>query len=123
MTSLKILQNRFQKNILNNNSDIEKSILSSKNLSASEQMQIYQNSYSERIILAMMQDFPTLCDSIGESAFRSLVIDYLKEFPSTNFNLRYVGKNLGKFILQKDKSFIKFANLAKQEYAEIIQSQ
>lgn len=122
MTSLKTLQNLFQKNILNHYSDIEKFIPSTKNLSASQQIQIYQNSYYERIILAMSQDFPIIKTFLGEDAFAGMVCDYVKKYPSTNFNLRYVGKNLAKFLLETDATLAPFAELAEQEFRQLTTS-
>ena len=114
--NLQNLQKNFQSYILNNNSEITKNILSSKNLSASQQIQIYQNAYYERIVAAMMQDFPTITAFLGESAFAGLVCDYINHYPSQHFNLRYIGKNLSDFIAQKDESFAAFSDLAKLEY-------
>ena len=114
--NLQNLQKNFQSYILNNNSEITKNISSSKNLSASQQIQIYQNAYYERIVAAMMQDFPTITAFLGESAFAGLVCDYINHYPSQHFNLRYIGKNLSDFIAQKDESFAAFSDLAKLEY-------
>jgi hypothetical protein len=114
--NLKKYQEHFQSFILKNKNDIEKNILPAKNLSPSEQMGIYQNSYYERIIAAMMQDFPTILGHLGEDAFASMVRDYIDCYPSTDFNLKYIGKNLAAFLLEKDKSLLPFSELAQSEY-------
>ncbi|MCX7120599.1 MAG: DNA-binding domain-containing protein [Gammaproteobacteria bacterium] len=116
INNLRTRQQQFQSYILKDNLLILNNIISSKKLSAKQQLQIYQNSYYERIIAAMKQDFPILCESIGEAAFESLVCDYIKKFPSKNFNLRYVGKNLAEFILAQDESFAPYAELAEREW-------
>lgn len=116
MMNLKQLQKNFQSYILKNDFQIEKDIAPSKNLSPSQQIQIYQNGYYERIIAAMMQDFPIMVAMLGESAFSSLVRDYISHYPSKHFNLRYIGKNLSAFILSKDASLIAYSELAKLEY-------
>ncbi|OGT50372.1 MAG: hypothetical protein A3E82_05000 [Gammaproteobacteria bacterium RIFCSPHIGHO2_12_FULL_38_11] len=114
---LKTMQREFQSYLLKNDLRVLNSITPSKTLSAKQQLQIYQNSYYERIIATMKQDFPLLCESIGDAAFASLVSDYIKAFPSQNFDLRYVGKNLAKFILSQDESFAPYADLAEQEFS------
>lgn len=114
--NLKQLQKNFQSYILQNDAQIEKNIAPSKNLSPSQQIQIYQNGYYERIIAAMMQDFPIIVALLGEDAFSSLVRDYISHYPSDHFNLRYIGKNLSLFILSKDPSFISYGELARLEY-------
>jgi len=108
--NLKQLQQHFQSYILNNDLTIL------QNVSVSTHASIYQNAYYERIINAMKQDFPVLSSLIGDSAFASMVTDYLKSHPSTHFNLRYVGKNLSDFILSRDAELEAYADLAKSEW-------
>ena len=108
--TLKTLQSDFQEYILKNNLTILKNITQKNRLS------IYQNSYYARIITAMKQDFPRLCESLGDSAFASLVTDYINTFPSKNFNLRYVGKDLAHFIASKDPDFAPYAEMAQAEW-------
>lgn len=108
--NLKQFQTHFQSYILNNDPRI------TKNLSQSQQVQIYQNGYYERIAVAMLQDFPIIVAFLGENAFSSLARDYINHYPSRHFNLRYVGKNLPAFLLQKDNSLLPFSELARLEY-------
>lgn len=114
--SIKELQKNFQSGILKNNTAILKNISESSNLSPKHQLQIYQNGYRERLIGAMKQDFPIIFAILGDSAFSSLVTDYIAHYPPTHFNLRYVGKNLSDFFLEKDPNFAAFSDLAKLEY-------
>ena len=113
---LKNIQKTFQQSLLKNDDGFVSTIKSSKNLSSKKSMQIYQNAYYVRIIAAMAQDFPLLHEKIGESAFASLITDYLESYPSKHFNLRYVGKNLSKFIVERDPAFKLFSDLAAQEW-------
>jgi hypothetical protein len=115
--NLKILQEKFQSYLLNNDSQIAKNIKSSQQLTSAQQIQIYQNSYHERMIAALSQDFPILRAILGENAFSSLVRDYMSHYPSEDFNLRHVGKNLSDFIISKDHSLRPYSELAKLEYA------
>lgn len=114
--SLKTLQHELQSYLLTNNSKIVSKIISTQNLPAKSRLQIYQNSYYERIVVALSQDFPVLQASIGKDAFSSLVRDYIQAYPSNNFNLRYIGKNLSIFIAEKDPDFEPYADLAKLEW-------
>ncbi len=110
------LQQNFQSYILENNTQLVKNILPSKNLSALQQIQIYQNSYFERIIAALTQDFPVIHAFLGDSAFASLARDYISHYPSHDFNLRFIGKHLSEFLKNKDPIFLAFSDLAKLEY-------
>lgn len=106
---LKILQHQFQSYLLNNDDTILSAITSGH-------MTIYQNGYYERIISALKQDFPVLCEQIGDSAFAGLITDYLKSYPSKHYNLRTVGKYLSEFILSRDADFAFYADLARFEW-------
>lgn len=103
---LKTLQQQFQSYILHNN----ETILSEM---TPDRMSIYQNSYYERMIAALKQDFPRLCEDIGENAFASLIQDYLQSYPSKHYNLRAIGKHLSEFILSRDTDFAYYAELVK----------
>ena len=116
---LKNCQQDFQQYLLQNKKRIPKNVISTQVLSAKKRLQIYQNSYYERIIAAMQQDFPELCESIGVSAFSSLVIDYITHYPSTHYNLRYVGQLLSAFILSRDPEFKPYADLAHKEWLKL----
>jgi len=79
-------------------------------------MTIYQNGYYERLISALKQDFPVLCEQIGESAFAGLIMDYVSHYPSKHYNLRTIGKHLSEFILSRDADFAFYADLARLEW-------
>ncbi|MDP1573860.1 MAG: DNA-binding domain-containing protein [Coxiellaceae bacterium] len=113
---LKKLQQHFQSYLLKSDDGITSFIADTKHLSVQSRLQIYQNSYYERIITALSQDYPVLKMAIGDNAFSSLVIDYVKTHPSINFNLRTVGKYLSDFILSKNPDFLMYADLAKLEW-------
>lgn len=118
--SLKILQENFQASILIDDISVLKKLVAPIHLSEADSMSIYRNGYFQRIIQAMMQDFPQLCAHLGEAAFAGLVCDYLENYPPTDFNLRYVGKNLADFILSRDPAFAPYAELARAEWAACV---
>lgn len=116
---LKKFQSDFQSYLLKNKSTITKNIITSKKLSAKKRLRIYQNGYYARMIQAMQQDFPKLYAALGESAFASLVRDYIDHYPSRHFNLRYAGKYLSEFILSRDSAFESYAALASLEWENL----
>ena len=113
---LKTFQEQFQSFILESDETIIRCIAPSRLLSSEEKIRIYQNGYSERLIGAMQQDFPVLCALLGESAFSGLVCDYIDAYPSRDYNLRFVGKKLSDFIVEKDAALQAFSDLARFEY-------
>lgn len=114
--NLKSFQNHFQSYLLSDDIEMDRHILSSKKLSSSQKLTIYQNSYYERIIGAMKTDFPVMNNMLGDGAFSDLICDYIDSYPSHDYTLRYVGKNLAQFILDKDSAFLAYSDLARFEY-------
>ena len=106
---LKTLQHQFQSYILNNDTEVLSSM-------ESGHVTIYQNGYYTRIIDAMKQDFPILCQHLGDSAFAGLIMDYVKHYPSKHYNLRTIGKYLSEFILSRDLDFAFYSELARLEW-------
>lgn len=106
---LKLLQQQFQSTIFKSDTMILSEM-------TPHRMTIYQNSYYERIISALKQDFPVLCNELGESAFSGLARDYIQSHPSTHYNLRIIGQYLSEFILSKDPDFAYYADLARLEW-------
>lgn len=114
--NLKIIQTQFQQYILSSETAVFTSIDDNAALTAHQKMQIYQNGYYERIIAAMKTDFSILSAMLGDAAFSGLICDYIEAYPSQHNNLRYVGKNLSKFIFEKDNALEGYADLARFEY-------
>lgn len=63
-------------------------------LSSYDRLEIYNRQYWFRVIGAVAEDFPGLLAVLGEEKFDKLVLDYLKEYPSTSFTLRNLGSKL-----------------------------
>lgn len=114
--NLNQLQYLFHTFILNDNKNTVKIIRPCQKLSTQQSINIYKNSYFERFIAALKQDFPVLCAHLGEGAFRGLIIDYIKNNPSNHFSLRYVGKYLPEFIKNSHESFLPYSDLAQYEW-------
>ncbi|OGT26759.1 MAG: hypothetical protein A3I77_08080 [Gammaproteobacteria bacterium RIFCSPLOWO2_02_FULL_42_14] len=109
MKKLRQLQKQFQQYLFCNQTKIL------MHCDKPDRLTIYQNSYHERMIASLAQDFPALQTAIGEAAFASLVIDYVTEHPSTHYNLREAGKHLAKFILSRDPNFLPYAEMARHK--------
>ncbi|MBI4126061.1 MAG: putative DNA-binding domain-containing protein [Deltaproteobacteria bacterium] len=67
-------------------------------LSAAQRLDIYANMYFYRIRDALKDDFPRVLTLIGETHFHNLITDYLLAHPSEHWSLRYVGKDLPRFV-------------------------
>jgi hypothetical protein len=63
-------------------------------LTSFERLEIYNRQYWFRVIAAVSEDYPALGAVLGAKRFDALVLAYLKENPSTSFNLRNLSANL-----------------------------
>src|SRR5271169_4507073 len=69
-------------------------------LSSFERLEIYNRQYWFRVIAAVAEDFPALNAVMGEKAFNSMVLAYLRENPSTSFTLRNLGSRLPQWLAE-----------------------
>jgi hypothetical protein len=63
-------------------------------LSSFERLEIYNRQYWFRLIAAVSEDYPALNAVLGSRRFDELILNYLKENPSTSFSLRNLGAKL-----------------------------
>lgn len=59
---------------------------------------IYQNAYQRRLIDTLRADYPMLEQLLGVEYFSELAVDYIAEYPSKSYTLRYFGQNLSHFL-------------------------
>lgn len=84
---------------------------SSKKLTAEKRLEIYYKQYWWRLLTTLQDTFPTLCRlfSYGECN-STLFIPYLGDFPSSHWNLNFLGKHfylwLKKHYKAKDKQVV-----------------
>lgn len=67
-------------------------------LTSFERLEIYNRQYWFRVIGSVSEDFPALEAVLGPQRFRALVLDYLKNNPSTSWTLRELGAKLPAFL-------------------------
>jgi hypothetical protein len=67
-------------------------------LNSFERLEIYNRQYWFRVIGAVAEDYPALNAVLGDQAFDRLVLEYLRENPSTSFTLRNLGSQLPQWL-------------------------
>ncbi|MFT6333479.1 MAG: hypothetical protein ACI86M_000623 [Saprospiraceae bacterium] len=77
---------------------LETVIKSSKRLSAKQHLAIYQMSYVARLRNCLAKQFSALEYALGENLFRGFADEYLQQYPSTSYNLIYLGENFATFL-------------------------
>ena len=77
---------------------IESIIRGDDRMPARERLEIYANAYFYRLLDALKEDFPATLAAIGEVNFHNLITGYLIEYPPTEPNIFYAGRNLADFL-------------------------
>lgn len=86
-------------NKMQGSSNAHEMIKPSKQLSASQRIEIYNQQYWWRLLETMHKNFPLLTRLFGYSAFNEeLAVPYLYEHKSQHFSLAYLGENLSDWI-------------------------
>jgi hypothetical protein len=67
-------------------------------LTSFERLEIYNRQYWFRVIGAVSEDYPALRALLGDERFDALVLEYLKQRPSTSWTLRDLSADLPQFL-------------------------
>jgi hypothetical protein len=78
--------------------DIERCFLGSRNMSAAERVEVYANMYLWRQVDALREDFPKLAALLGGEGFYRLSESYVKEYPSEHPDLGHLGRHFANFV-------------------------
>lgn len=63
-----------------------------------ERLDVYANMYFFRILDVLREGYPVLLSLLGDDAFHNLVTDYLLQYPSRHWSLRWVGERLPEYL-------------------------
>ena len=116
---LRALQLRFQAYIEGTSEDFIDDIISTAEARAEHRLAAYYNAYRLRLINCLANDYAVLRQTLGEETFEYLVLDYLRQYPSSHPSVRWVGQYLARFIrtsAQANREFL--AELAEFEWAQ-----
>ncbi|EAQ82306.1 HvfC/BufC N-terminal domain-containing protein [Blastopirellula marina] len=67
--------------------DVEQVIGRSQKRTSIERLQVYGNAYFARLVECMREQFPALCETLGQELFDGFALDYLDKRPSTSYTL------------------------------------
>lgn len=97
---------------------LERLVTSGPQLSAFERVQIYNDGYFARLVECLVDDYPALCDALGEEAFSALARAYIDQHPSRSRNLNAFGQQVSTFCRSRHQPWAHFAaDLARLEWA------
>lgn len=98
MTSLQKTIENFHAYILKKDKAIEKSIAGPSKAFKKTRLDVYKDGYFLRLLDILSRDFVTIQKLVGKKKFSQLCKQYLANFPSTYFTVRYVGQNFEQFL-------------------------
>ncbi|MCE0724377.1 MULTISPECIES: DNA-binding domain-containing protein [Legionella] len=88
--------------------------------SIADRVAIYADGFYARLEEALMSDYSTLVEVIGEDKFTKMSKDYTQAYPSYNYSLNNFGENLSRFLTEtspyQKKPYL--AEIAAFEWAE-----
>jgi len=97
---------------------LERLVTRGPQLSALERVQIYHESYFARLTECLVDDYPALCDALGDDTFSSLARAYIDQYPSRSRSLNAFGRQLSTFCRTRSEPWAHFAaDLAGLEWA------
>ncbi len=93
MSHLSQLQTDFQAYLLNDAQGVNciHAIVNDQKVGATKRLSIYANAYRLRVIEALASAYPKLHSLLGDDYFDSTASSYIKQYPSTYRNMRWVG--------------------------------
>lgn len=80
--------------------DFSASLIGGPTLDIDTGLAIYHNAYRARLQEVLRNDFPTIWHWLGDEQFDQLAASYLRQSPSSHYNLRWLGKGFESFIYQ-----------------------
>ncbi len=100
--ALKTIQLQMLSWLQNGDPLIRKSVIGTEKVPLEIRLDIYANAYRFRLIEALQDTFPALHTLLGDEDFFKLGIDYLTDWPSKHFSLRYFGHQMSHFLNETD---------------------
>jgi len=118
MTELHTLQSQFQNYLTHGNIDpLLAQIAPSNTFAANRRLAVYFDAYRIRLHEILQLDFPKVRILMGEDNFRKAFVEYLTEYPSRHFSVRYFGQFFPDF-LEKHADFSDYPFLAEMAQFE-----
>src|SRR3990167_9902610 len=114
---LRNLQEALQAYVIENDLRVAGNIVTPVNMSVRDRLHVYRNAYYLRLTEVLENDFPVLCEIMGEEPFAALAQDYLDAYPSHHFSVQKVGRHLPKFLKNTTDCDPCYAELAAFEWA------
>jgi hypothetical protein len=114
--NLRETQQQLLDYLMTGNEAIKEQIVETEKVKSNVRLGIYGNAYALRLVEALAENYPALSALLGESAFNQLGFNYLSEYPSAHFSVRYFGHALTTYLLEHASEEPHLAELARFEW-------
>ena len=98
MSELQDLQNSFQDLVLTGNEQFKDNVNGEDNQFVATRTAIYHDAYRLRLAGVLKIDFPGLHTLAGDDQFEQICQEYIKNYPSDHFSVRYFGRFMHEFL-------------------------
>lgn len=119
MKQLAQRQRDFQQFLTHSQMMIEQSVTNCHPMSAKRRLKVYGDAYKLRLFEVLQIDYPKIEVLIGCDAFYNLCMNFIDQYPSKHFSVRYFGALFEAFLKQDDttKEFGFLAEMANFEWS------
>ena len=95
------LQTQFQSYLLGGQSEIERHVVGTDEVSAEQRLAVYGNAYRLRLLEVLGEDFPALKGLLGTEGFIALGLAYIDAHTSAHSSIRWFGRHLPHFLRKR----------------------
>ena len=117
MSELLDLQRSMMQWLDTETGDIDDRVVGTKKVSSDIRLAIYANAYRYRLIDALSDNYPSVHTLLGDESFYNTGINYLTDYPSQHFSIRYFGSQLETFLAEHHQETAVLAEMARFEWA------
>lgn len=120
MVNLALLQSQFQNYLLHAEPAFTHWVALDKQFSAEKRLNVYYQAYRLRLLEILKLDYPKAYQLLGPERFEQAFMDYLQQYPSQHFSVRYFGQHFSEFLSNPPFDTTPYlAEMAKFEWAII----
>lgn len=100
MSTLRDIQENFQRYLQQDDTVIEQYIAASAADFATERLSLYKDAYYIRLVDALEKDYPGIFALLGDVEFDSMATTYIEQKPSRHFSINEFGSGMSAFLAE-----------------------
>lgn len=103
MKTLTEVQHDFFNAVIHNSDEFTPEVKQQGEMSAEDRVSIYVDGYRLRLIEALQDSFSALHTLMGDDDFERLCLQYIDQYPSQHFSIRYFGNQLAEYLSNNEE--------------------